>query len=129
MVEHFIAAAPGTAGVASVELLQVLANSLSDVIGEAGFESLLSRSMRRASAVHPWLQLDLRDRPGDPEFEQLLLASRGRDPVEVQTAYMLLFATFVDTLSVLIGAHLTTIILTSAIINTRAGLPKLGTAR
>jgi hypothetical protein len=107
----------------------MLANSLSDVIGEEGFESLLFRSMRRAGARYSWLQLDPRDRPGDPEFEQLRQAFKGRDPVEVQAASMLLFMTFVDTLTVLVGAHLTTLILTSALASARAGLPEQGTAR
>ena len=129
MVEHFIATAAGTVGVASVELLQILASALSAVIGEDGFRSLLMRSMRQASASYPCLQLDLKERPGDREFEQLLQACQGCEPEEVQAAYMLLFTTFVDTLSMLIGAHLTTIILTSALASARVGLQKLGTAR
>lgn len=129
MVEHFLASAAETVAVAGVELLQILGRSLRDVIGEEGFDSLLLRSLRRAGARYPWLQLDDKERPGEPEFVQWLQACRGRDPVEVQAAYMLLFTTFVDTLSVLIGAHLTTLILTSALACARVGLQEQGTAQ
>lgn len=129
LVQRFIAAVPETAGVASVELLQMLANALGNVIGEDGFESLLSRSIRRAGARYPWLQLDSRERPADPEFEQLRKAFQGRDPAEAHAASMLLFTTLVDTLAILVGAHLTTLILTSALASARAGLEEQGTAR
>ena len=121
LVQRFIAAVPDTAGIASVELLQMLADALSNVIGEDGFESLLSRSIRRASVPYPWLELDPRERSRDPEFEQLREAFNGRDPAEAQAASMLLFTTLVDTLAVLVGAHLTTLIMTSALASARAG--------
>ena len=129
LVQRFIDAVPGTAGTASVELLQMLANALNNVIGEEGFESLLMRSVRRASVRYPWLELDPRERHGDPEFEQLRQAFQGRDPTEAQGASMLLFITLVDTLTVLVGAHLTTLILTSALASARAGLQEQGIAR
>ena len=129
MVARFISAVPGTAGIASVELLQMLADALSNVIGEEGFESLLSRSIRRAGASHAWLQLDPRERPGDPEFEQLRQLFQAREAAEVQAASMLLFNTLVDTLAVLVGTHLTTLILTSALASARAGLQAQGAAR
>ncbi len=129
LVHRFLAAVPETAGIASVELLQMLANALSNVIGEEGFESLLSRSIRRAAVRHPWLELDPRERCGDPEFEQLRQAFQGRDPAEAQDASFLLFTTLVDTLCVLVGTHLTTLILTSALASARAGLQEQGIAR
>lgn len=129
LLQRFIDAVPGTAGIASVELLQMLANALSNVIGEEGFESLLLRSIRRAGAQYPWLQLDPRERSADPEFEQLRKAFEGRNAAEAQAASMLLFTTLVDTLTILVGAHLTTLILTSALASARAGLQEQGTAR
>lgn len=129
LVERFIAAVPETAGTASVELLQLLADALSNVIGEEGFESLLMRSMRRAGSRFPWLHLDPRERPGDPEFEQLRQAFQGRDADEALAASMLLFNTLVDTLNNLVGVHLTTLILTNALASARAGLQQQGTAR
>ncbi len=129
LVQRFIAAVPETAGIASVELLQMLADSLSNVIGEEGFESLLSRSIRRAAVRYRWLELDPRERRADPEFEQLRQAFQGRDPLEAQDASTLLFSTLVDTLTTLVGAHLTTLLLTSALASARAGLQEQGTAR
>lgn len=129
LVQRFIAAVPDTAGIASVELLQMLADALGNVIGEEGFESLLSRSVRRASVCYPWLQLDPKDRRTDPEFEQLRQAFHGRDAAEAQAASTLLFTTLVDTLAILVGVHLTTLILTSALASARAGLEEQGTAR
>lgn len=129
MVQRFIAAVPKTADIASVALLQMLADALGNVIGEEGFESLLSRSIRRAGLSYPWLQLDPRERSADPEFEQLRRVFRGREPAEAQAASMLLFTTLVDTLIILVGAHLTTLILTSALASARAGLQEQGTAR
>ena len=129
LVERFIAAIPESAGIASVELLQMLAESLSNVIGEAGFESLLLRSMRRAGTRHPWLHIDPRERPGDPEFEQLRQLFQDRDPAEVRAASLLLFNTLVDTLATLVGAHLTTLLLTSALASARAGLQAQGAPR
>ena len=129
LVQRFIDAVPGTAGTASVELLQMLANALNNIIGEEGFESLLMRSVRRASVRYPWLELDPRERHGDPEFEQLHQAFQGREPAEAQAASMLLFTTLVDTLTTLVGAHLTTLILTSALASARAGLQEQGIAR
>ena len=129
LVQQFIAAVPGNAGIASVELLQMLADALINVIGEEGFESLLMRSMRRASASYPWLALDRESRKGDPEFEQLQQAFQGRERAESQAASMLLFDTLVDTLSKLVGQHLTTLILTSALASARAALQEQGTAR
>lgn len=128
LVQRFLATVPESAGMASVELLELLANALSNVIGEDGFESLLSRSVRRASVSYPWLQLDPRERARDPEFEQLRQAFIGREATEVQAASTLLFTTLVDTLSTLVGAHLTTLILTSALASARAGLREQGTA-
>lgn len=129
LIARFISAVPETAGIASVELLQMLADALSNVIGEEGFESLLWRSIRRAGTSYPWLELDPRERPGDPEFEQLRQLFQSREQAEVHAAIMLLFTTLVDTLSILVGAHLTTLILTSALASARAGLQEQGTAR
>lgn len=105
----------------SIELLQMLANSLSNVIGEDGFESLLYRTVRRVGRDYPWLQFDPRSRPADPEFELFRHCFVGQDPAEVQAASILLFGTFVDILTVLVGAHLTKLILNSALARARAG--------
>lgn len=99
----------------SIELLQVLANSLSNVIGEAGFESLLFRTARRVGNEYPWLQFDPRARPADPEFELFRACFEGQKPADIQAASILLFTTFVDILALLVGAHMTKLILQTAL--------------
>jgi hypothetical protein len=106
----------------SIELLQILANSLSNIIGEDGFESLLYRTVRRVGRDHPWLQFDPRARPADPEFELFRLCFAGQDAQQVRAASSLLFGTFVDILAMLVGAHMTKLILKSALGRARAGL-------
>ena len=105
----------------SIELLQLLANSLSTTIGEDGFESLLHRAARQVAKDHRWLTLDPRALPADPEFELLPLCFDAQDPVQVQAASQLLFTTFIDILAKLIGPHMTTMILNSALGRARTG--------
>jgi hypothetical protein len=106
----------------SIELLQILANSLSNIIGEDGFESLLYRTVRRVSRDYPWLDFDPRARPADPEFELFRICFVGQDPVQVRAASSMLFGTFVDILAVLVGTHMTKLILASALGRARAGI-------
>jgi hypothetical protein len=106
----------------SIELLQILANSLTNIIGEDGFESLLYRTVRRVGRDFPWLQFDPRARPADPEFELFRLCFDGQDQDQVRAASSLLFGTFVDILAMLVGAHMTKLILKSALGRARAGL-------
>jgi hypothetical protein len=106
----------------SIELLQILANSLTNIIGEDGFESLLYRTVRRVGRDFPWLQFDPRARPADPEFELFRLCFAGQDQEQVRAASSLLFGTFVDILAMLVGAHMTKLILKSALGRARAGL-------
>ncbi len=122
MIERLLSGSPQTCVDVSIELLQILANSLSNVIGEAGFESLLYRTTRRVGRDFPWLQFDPRARPADPEFELFRHCFVGQDPAEVQAASLLLFGTLVDILSVLVGEHLTKLILTSALARARVGI-------
>lgn len=111
---------PETAADVSIELLQILANSLSNIIGEDGFEALLFRTARRVGNNYPWLQFDPRARPADPEFELLRVCFEGQEPADIQAASILLFTTFVDILALLVGAHLTKLILKSALGRARA---------
>ena len=104
----------------SIELLQILANSLSNIIGEDGFEALLFRTARRVGNDYPSLQFDPRARPADPAFELFRLWFEGQEPADIQAASILLFTTFVDILALLVGAHLTKLILKSALGRARA---------
>ena len=120
LIERVISGSPETTTDVSIELLQILANSLSNIIGEDGFEALLFRTARRVGNDYPWLQFDPRARPADPEFELLRLCFEGQDPVDIRGASILLFTTFVDILALLVGAHMTKLILKSALGRARA---------
>jgi hypothetical protein len=107
----------------SIELLELLANSLIGMIGEQGFETLLFRSAHRVSVEFPWLIFDPRSRPADPEFHLLRRCFEGQDPAQARAAITLLFNTLIDILSTLIGTHMTTLIFASA--TGRVGVIKL----
>lgn len=115
IVERYFASNPDTVVDSSIVLLQLLANSLVSIIGEEGFEALLFRSAQRVSRQYPWLQFDPRARPADPEFDLLRRSFAGRAPDDIAAASMQLFTTFIDILASLIGDHLTTLILQSAL--------------
>ena len=120
LIESVLSGSPETALDESIQLLQILANSLSNIIGEDGFEALLFRTARRVGFDYPWLQFDPRARPADPEFELLRICFEGRYPAEIRAASILLFTTFVDILALLVGAHMTKLILKSALGSARA---------
>ena len=107
----------------SIELLELMANALIGMIGEQGFETLLFRSAHRVNLDFPWLTFDPRARPADPEFNLLRRCFDGRDLAESTAAITLLFNTFIDILSLLIGEHLTMLILHAAL-GRRAGVEK-----
>jgi hypothetical protein len=121
-LQRVLSASPESCVDVSIELLQIMANSLSNSIGEDGFESLLYRTARRVARDFPWLQFDPRARPADPEFELFRLCFAGQEPEQVCAASTLLFSTFVDILETLLGAHMTKLILKSALGRARAGL-------
>lgn len=110
-----MACEPGAIINTGIELLEVLANSLIGMFGEQGFETLLFRSAHRVSLAFPWLIFDPRARPADPEFHLLRRCFEGQDPAQASAAITLLFDSLIDILSILIGAHMTTLILQSAI--------------
>jgi len=121
IIECVLAASPDECADVSIELIQILADSLSDIIGDEGFESLLFRVFHRVGRDFPWLQFDPRTRSTDPEFELLWLRFERQEPVDVRAASILLFTTLVDILVLLVGAHLTKLILNSALGRARAG--------
>jgi hypothetical protein len=122
IIERVLSGSSGSCVDVSIELLQTLANSLTNIIGEDGFESLLYRTVRRVGRDFPWLQFDPRARPADPEFELFRLCFDGQDQDQVRAASKLLFGTFVDILGMLVGDHMTKLILKSALGRARAGL-------
>lgn len=104
----------------SIELLELLANALIGIIGEQGFESLLFRSVHRVNLDFPWMMFDPRSRPADPEFNLLRRCFEEQDPAQAAAASKLLFNTFIDILTLLIGEHLTMLILHAALGRTGA---------
>jgi hypothetical protein len=122
IIERILSGSPDTCVDASIELLQILAESLSNIIGEDGFESLLYRTVRRVGRDYPWLHFDPRARPADPEFELFRQCFAGQDAAQVCAASMLLFGTFDDILAKLVGAHMTQLIFKSALGRARGGL-------
>ncbi len=107
----------------SIQLLELLANSLIGIIGEQGFETLLFRSVHRVNLEFPWMMFDPRSRPTDPEFNLLRRCFEGQDLAQVKAASTLLFNSFIDILALLIGEHLTMLILHAAL--GRAGAEKI----
>lgn len=122
IIERVLSGSPENCVDVSIELLQILANSLSNIIGEDGFESLLYRTARRVGRDFSWLQFDPRARPADPEFELFRLCFVGQSADQVRAASSLLFGTLVDILVMLVGAHMTKLILKSALGRARVGL-------
>jgi hypothetical protein len=107
----------------SIDVLERLASGLIGIIGEQGFETLLFRSIHRVNLEFPWMICDPRVRPADPEFNALRRCLEGQDVAQATGASTLLFNTFIDILSLLIGEHLTMLILNAAL--DRAGMEKI----
>jgi hypothetical protein len=99
----------------TIELLELLSHALRGIIGDEGFESLLFRSVHRVTLDYPWLELDPRARPSEPGFALLRRCFESQDIVQAGLASNLLFNTLIDILTLLIGDHLTTLILQSAL--------------
>ena len=108
----------------SSELLELLANALIGIIGEQGFETLLYRAVHRVNLDFPWMMFDPRSRPADPEFNLMRRCFEGQQLAQANAASTLLFNTFIDILTLLIGEHLTMLILHAAL-GRRAGAEKI----
>lgn len=121
IIERFLARESVAPVDLSVELAQLLASALIGIVGEIGFASLLARSVRYTAQTHPWLVLDPRLHPSDPEFDLLRQCLSAQPEAEVRAATRQLFNTFTDILVSLIGDHLTLVILRSALSDVIAG--------
>ena len=115
LIGQTLSGSPDACADASIALLQSLSKSLSEIIGEDGFNSLLLRTMHRVGNDFPWLRFDPATLPADLELATLRRCYDGQDPSQARAASMLFFSTFIDVLASLIGAHLTTLILNSAL--------------
>lgn len=122
IIGHALAGDPDAIVNTSIDLLERLANELIGIIGEQGFETLLFRSVHRVNLAFPWMMFDPRARPADPEFHLMRRCFDGQNLAASSAASALLFNTFIDILTLLIGEHLTMLILHAAL--GRAGAEK-----
>lgn len=121
LIGRALSGSPDACADVSIALLQRLAKSLSNIIGEDGFNSLLFRTAYRVGNDYPCLRFDPRALPADPEFGVLRRCFEGQEPEQALAASMFFFSTFTDVLLSLIGTHLTTLILNSALGGASAG--------
>lgn len=115
LIGRALSGPPDACAEVSVALLQSLATSLSKIIGADGAESLLLRIAHRVVNDYPWFRLGTDTLPLDIQFPGLRRCFEGQEPGQAHAASMLFFGTFIDVLTSLIGAHLTTLILKSAL--------------
>ena len=115
VIARLLAHAPDDAVNACIETLELLANSLVGMIGEQGFNTLLYRSAHRVNLDFPWLLYDPRKGPADPEFNLLRECFVGQTTAQVLGASELLLTTLIDILAVLIGDHMTKVIVQPAL--------------
>ncbi len=115
LIERALGESPAESVEVSIVLLQLFSSSLSNLIGEGGFESLLQRATHRVGIDFPWLAIDRKARSSDPEFELLRRCFAAQEPEQVRLASILLFTTFIEILASLVGAHMTMLILNSAL--------------
>ncbi|MDB5958985.1 MAG: hypothetical protein JWP59_279 [Massilia sp.] len=115
IIARLLASDPDAAVDTSIAILEQLASSLVGMIGEHGFETLLYRSAHRVNLDFPWLLYDPRTRPADPELNQLRDCFDGQDKAPAYAASELLLTTLLDILAVLIGEHMTKLIVQPAL--------------
>ena len=115
IISRLLTGNPRAAVDTSIEVLELLANSLVGMIGEQGFETLLYRSSHRVNLDFPWLLYDPRTRPADPEFNQLRDCFDGQSVTQAHGASELLLTTLIEILAVLIGEYMTMLIVQPAL--------------
>ena len=112
--EAALARQPGTVADAITHLWRKLAPELIPIIGERGFETLYSRSVRLACVQYPWMKQGGEELPDNNDFSQLRQCLQTQDDAQASQASMALFTIFFDTLASLIGEALTKHLLRSA---------------
>ena len=115
LIGNALARRPDACADVTVTLIQHLATALIPIIGDEGFDSLLGRTSHRVSHAYPWFRIDPADLPANRELAAMRCCFDGQAPDQAHAASMLLFGTFFDVLASLIGSHLTTLILNSAL--------------
>jgi hypothetical protein len=99
---------------AAIALWEPLANQIIAIVGEAGFDSLYSRSLHLTQSKFPWLMNTASSPTVGHRFVNLRMSFEGRVPELADEANRLLLTIFTDTLASLIGESLTKRVLDSA---------------
>lgn len=110
-----LSGSPDACAGVTVALVQRLAAALIPIIGDEGFDTLLCRTAHRVAHAYPWFRIDPTILPTNLELAAMRGCFDGQAPGQAHAASMLLFSSFIDVLASLIGAHLTTLILNSAL--------------
>jgi hypothetical protein len=98
---------PASIGAVSLQLWELLAQELTGIIGETGFESLYSRCVYLARDEFPWLKLDRSPTPIATRFIELEMQFNQHESNIAEQASRKLFDVFMRLLSRLIGSGLT----------------------
>ena len=97
----------------AIERWEQLSTHITSIIGDGGFNSLYARSVHLTQATFPWLLAGLQPM-ANQRFAALKASLQGQTTALANAANQLLLITFTGILVSLIGAHLTTRILSSA---------------
>ncbi len=92
---------------AAIDLWMRMATSLISIVGEAGFNSLYSRSVYLTQMTFPWIPPCALLTPMDQRFDELKMSLAGQTSELAREANSQLLITFTDTLAALIGEELT----------------------
>lgn len=114
MIRRAVTQRPEAIAEVTVHLWERLARELISIIGEGGFQSLFSRSIRLTSVTFPWIMECDPPHKTAPRFAGLRISLGGRSFEEASEASIFLLITLIDILTLLIGDPLTTSILSSA---------------
>ncbi|MBA5607181.1 hypothetical protein H3H36_17635 [Duganella sp. FT3S] len=98
---------------ASAALSRALAQHLTAIIGERGFDALYARSLHQVGAAYPWLAEPEHDE-GKTPFSQLEQRLQEQSMPVASEASIALLCTFIDILTLLIGELVTSSILRAA---------------
>jgi hypothetical protein len=98
----------------TVSLWEMLAVEFVSLIGDGGVQSVYLRSGMLAAERYPWIALDSSSQQAGLQFAGLRSSLEGRDLTEAGEASILLFSTFLNILTSLIGKPLMTNLLHSA---------------
>ncbi|MFA5172441.1 MAG: hypothetical protein WC426_12840 [Sulfuriferula sp.] len=102
---------------AAIDLWDRMATQIISIVGEAGFNSLYTRSVFLTQSTFPWFTADTLSAQADQRFETLKTSLQKQTPIQACEANTLLLITFTDILATLIGEELTTSILRTAWVN------------